>query len=384
MLAERLEGVAKGNELLSRLGGNEFGVVLPVIYSKEEILERIDCIKSELTQKIALGGRELALACSIGIATSQDVEYDLEQMVIAAGFALQHAKEAGKNTIKFYSEQMYQRNTLQFDLKMRMTELIKEGGFELYYQPKVDANDGYITGAEGLIRWPSNDPMAAGPQIFIPLAEKSGQIQAIGQWVLQTGIKQLAKWQSLGLLKDGFRLSLNISAVQLLDETLADTIASLLQEHHVDTCFVEVEITESAVMYEPVKAIKNLSNLHELGVSIAIDDFGTGYSSLSYLTNLPIDVLKIDKSFVDKIGINHNEEMVVNSVIGLSQSLHLKTVAEGVETPSQREFLIKAGCDTIQGYLFSKPLCEKEFTNMMSSQSCFDSNQPYQEHAQAS
>lgn len=364
-LSERLENTAKSNELLSRLGGNEFGIILPLVNDLDEINERIECFKQEIIRKFSINGRELSLSCSIGIATSDEVEGNVEQLIAAAGIALQQAKEDGKGSVRYYCEKMHKLNTMHFDIKMRLTELILTKGFELHYQPKVEAQTCQITGAEALIRWPSDAQNPVGPQVFIPIAEKTGQINELGHWVLQSGICQLAKWQSKGLLKEGFTLSLNISTIQLLDDLFADTVAQLLKKYNVDSRYLDIEITESAVMYEPAKSIANLTAIHELGVSISIDDFGTGYSSLSYLTSLPIDILKIDKSFIDYIGCGRNEEKVVNSIINLSRSLRLKTIAEGVETEQQHQFLRKAGCHTIQGYLFFKPQKESDFTEIL-------------------
>ncbi|WDD97100.1 EAL domain-containing protein [Thalassomonas actiniarum] len=367
IIASRINACTDENNLLSRLGGDEFVLILPEVKSLDDISRLTRNIQDAVAQKIGISEVEqpLYLACSIGVATTLEGMTLADELVTSAALALTKAKDNGKNQVHYYSDDLQEDTKQRFIIESKIKLFVETNAFDLHFQPKVTSENGQVIGAEALIRWPKDDASFVGPHVFIPIAEKSGQIQKLGDWVLKTSISHVASWLSAGVISDGFKLSINVSSLQLLDEGFSQILKNYLHEFRVDSHYVELEITESALMYEPQKVMKNLEEIYQHGVSVSIDDFGTGYSSLSYLTHLPLSILKIDKSFIDKIGCGVGGESVIKSIISLSNNLNLKTVAEGVEDEKQLQFLKEHGCDYIQGYYFSKPLPLADFENYL-------------------
>jgi EAL domain-containing protein (putative c-di-GMP-specific phosphodiesterase class I) len=269
-----------------------------------------------------------------------------------------HAKALGRNNYQFFSEEMNRVASERMSIEARLRQALTRNELLLYYQPQFSADGLRVTGVEALIRWQTPDEDLITPDRFITIAEETGQIVPIGAWVLQEACRQLGKWLKLGI--PPLRMSVNISARQLRNTDLVQTVAEALSEAGVPPPLLELEITESAVMENPEEAIKVLQALKRMGVTLAIDDFGTGYSSLAYLKLFPIDQLKIDRSFVRDIERDPDDAAIAISTIALAHSLGLKVVAEGVETRAQLEMLQQNGCDEVQGYLFSRPLPANE------------------------
>jgi EAL domain-containing protein (putative c-di-GMP-specific phosphodiesterase class I) len=273
------------------------------------------------------------------------------------------AKERGRNTYEFYNEDMSQQAFKRVSLETDIRQAIEKSDFEAYYQPKINALTGKVIGMEALIRWFHKTHGMIPPDEFIPLAEEIGLISKIDQWMMEETLKRVLAWQKEGLSTG--QLSLNVSMRQLEDKGFVEHIEEIIRKTGFDPQFLELEITESQIMKNPRSTINILKNIKALGVTISIDDFGTGYSSLSYLKRLPIDKLKIDKSFVQDISNNEDDTAIVKTIIVLAQSLKLKLIAEGVETLEQKDFLIKAGCPNMQGYYYSKPLCADEYRQFL-------------------
>ncbi|TQV84169.1 EAL domain-containing protein [Exilibacterium tricleocarpae] len=303
----------------------------------------------------------------------KSAEVATDELLKAAGLALKKAKSDGGNCHCFYTAKLQKSKLRKLQIEHRIREFLSAGRFQLHFQPLVDCRSSGVIGAEALIRWPQDDDLKIGPDVFIPVAEGSGQIRGVGEWVLTTAVRALQGWLQRGLIGDSFKLAVNISTLQLIDESFHYAVRDLLDEYQVPSRYLEFELTESAVMYEPSRVIQNLNKLHALGITIAIDDFGTGYSSLSYLTRMPIDILKIDKCFVDGIGLITENEAVVRAVVAMGHNLELLLVAEGVEKDAQRRFLADNGCDYLQGYLFSRPLPEDEFVAFLAQRTEADS-----------
>jgi EAL domain-containing protein (putative c-di-GMP-specific phosphodiesterase class I) len=267
--------------------------------------------------------------------------------------AMYAAKNKGRNAVQFFTSAMNQAAQSRMALEHDLRQAIDQRAFSLVYQPKIEALSGRVIGAEALIRW-SNGPQGnVPPSVFIPLVEDMGLIGTLGAWVLEEACRQLALWnQRAGPI---LNMAINLSAQQLHDENLADFVASLLQQYGLSARQIELEVTESTAMTDPQRAIEQLVRLRNVGVTLAIDDFGTGYSSLAYLKDLPIQTLKIDRSFVQNIETNQRDAAISRATLALAHSLQLKVVAEGIETPGQAEFLREHGCDLMQGYYFGRP-----------------------------
>jgi len=369
IIAGRINTFANDSNLLSRLGSDEFSLIIPQAQSMDAISALSRNIQDSVAQKIELNDvdQPLYLACGIGVATTLEGITTAEELVTSAGLALTKAKDNGKNQVHYYSDDLQEHNKQRFIIESKIKLFVESDAFDLHFQPKVTSDNGQVIGAEALIRWPKGDASFVGPDVFIPIAEKAGLIQRLGDWVLKTSIQHLASWLKAGVVHDGFKLSINVSSLQLHDEGFSQLLKNYLHEFAIDSKYVELEITESALMYEPQKVMENLEKIHQSGVSVSVDDFGTGYSSLSYLTHMPLSILKIDKSFIDKIGSGVGGESVIRSIISLSNNLNLKTIAEGVENEQQLQFLREHGCDYIQGYYFSRPLPLSEFENYLNN-----------------
>lgn len=364
-IASRICTESSAGDLVARLCGDEFAVVLPALQSATGVAVLAARISDCISRSISVAGRDTRVTCSMGISTRADTRGSVEDMLKAASLALKRVKAEGGDNHCFYSEKLEQHNLQRLEIERRLRELVASGHFELHFQPLIDSGDGAIIGAEALIRWPADDAMTLGPDVFIPIAESCGQIKALGEWVLNSAVASLKNWLDSGLVGDSFKLAVNISTLQLMDQQFHSSVKRIIDRCQLPCSYLEFEITESAIMYEPSRVIQNLNKLHGLGITIAIDDFGTGYSSLSYLTRMPVDILKIDKCFIDGIGLITENEAVVRAVVAMAHNLDLALVAEGVEKDTQRRFLIDNHCDYLQGYLFSKPLPEPAFVEYL-------------------
>ncbi|MES2888168.1 MAG: EAL domain-containing protein [Pseudomonadota bacterium] len=351
-MAARLRSLAGPRDHLARLGADEFLLLLTHSPSPEMASARANEILSLLGQPCKLESREASLACSIGIAMYPG-HGAMSTLIGHADAAMRASKTAGGAAFSFFEPHMMSDTREQLELLQDLRSALAHGEFELFYQPKIHAPSGEITGAEALLRWRHPQRGMISPMVFIPLAERFGLINAIGAWVIEEACRQIRAWRDDGLR---MRIAVNLSVHQLRQHDLPDRIAAALKRHQVNPSLMTCEITESVAMEDAHTTMKLFEQLAAVGVHISIDDFGTGYSSLSYLRKLPAGELKIDRSFVLDLETSNDARAVVDAVIKLAQALSLKVVAEGVETEAQHQILRSLGCDELQGYLFAKPM----------------------------
>ena len=352
-VAERLTHNIREDDIVSRLGGDEFTMLLEGINGEQGAAAIAQKIMTAMSLPVALGGQDLCITNSIGISLYPDDGTTPEVLMKHADTAMYHAKSQGKNNFQFYTDKMNIHATERLALERDLRAALNRGEFLMYYQPQVALDDGKICGAEALLRWRRNDQMIS-PAEFIPATEESGLIIPIGEWVLQTVCLQNKVWQTRGL--PPLRVAVNLSTRQFRQKGLAELIGSLLQDIGLDPRCLELELTEGAAMQNPEEAAAILKALKKTGIRISIDDFGTGYSSLSYLKKFPLDTLKIDQSFVRDITTDPNDAAIVQAVIAMAHGLGLKVLAEGVETQEQAAFLRLHKCDMAQGYYFGRPM----------------------------
>ena len=348
---------------VARQGGDEFTVLLSELSEAQEATKVARRILDALSQPFNLGGSEIMMSASIGIAVYRLDGNDADSLLKNADAAMYYAKEQGKNNYQYYNDKMNTSALQKMTLESNLHRALERDEFSLYYQPKVELRNGSIIGAEALIRWRHPELGLVSPVEFIPMAEESGLIIAIGEWVLNKACARLRAWQKEGLTP--VPVAVNLSAKQFHQQNITAMITRALQDHGVDPRLLELEITESTAMRNAEETCATLLSLKALGVRIAIDDFGTGYSSLSYLKRFPIDSLKIDRSFVTDLPGNQDDATIAQAIITMAHALRLKVIAEGVESEAQLEFLTANGCDEIQGYYFSRPLPAELCTQML-------------------
>lgn len=350
----RLSQMVRETDFVARLGGDEFVILLPAISSPADAAIVANKIIGALSAPILADGHELHTSPSIGISIFPDDGSDGDTILKNADTAMYHAKSAGRNNYQFYANEMNASATERLDIERKLRHAISRNELSLCYQPQFCADEFYPTGIEALVRWHHPIDGLISPARFIPIAEETGLIVEIGEWVMRSACLEVKKWLDAGLRP--LRVAVNVSARQLRRRDFAETVAGALAESGLPPELLELEITESAVMENPEEAIEILQRINRMGISLAIDDFGTGYSSLAYLKLFPIDHLKIDRSFVADIEVDLNDRAIAFGTIALAHSLGLNVIAEGVETEDQLELLRTNGCDEVQGYLFSKPL----------------------------
>jgi len=353
-IAGRLSGSLRESDVIGRLGGDLFGVLLPDVANNAQASIVARRIGDTLIQPVRVDGQDVFATASLGIVFHPQDGNDAHALVSNAEIALRHAKTQGRNTYHYYSPAMHadRRDRLLLETDLRNAVLRNE--FVLYYQPKASCADGAVTGAEALLRWQHPRRGLVSPDEFIPLLEETGLIVQVGRWVLEAACRQAVAWQAQGLHIPS--ISVNLSARQLQSETLLASIVATLEETGLPAACLDLEITESMLMHNAEAAIRTLTALKEIGVTISLDDFGTGYSSLAYLKRFPLDVVKVDRSFVRDIAADSDDASITRAVITMAHHLKLKVVAEGVETPEQLSLLISHQCDVIQGYFFARPL----------------------------
>jgi diguanylate cyclase (GGDEF)-like protein len=350
-VGRRLNGIARRAGIAARVGGDEF-LLLAVGISKADTARLAERLIDALSEPYRIEGREVAISCSVGIARYPDA-CEPSKLIARADAAMYAAKRAGGSRHCFYAPEMDADVQQNFDLLRDLRQALANDELELFFQPKVDARSGKVTAAEALLRW--NHPMLGMvmPGQFVPLAERSGLIGPLGNWVVEAACKQARGWRDKGLR---MRVAINLSAHQMRQDDIADRIADALARHRIHPSLLTCEITESAAMEDTGATQETFRRLGEMGTHLSIDDFGTGYSSLSYLRQLPAEELKIDASFVKDVDHSTDARAVVDAVVKLAHALGLKVVAEGVETARQRKVLVELGCDELQGFLFAKPM----------------------------
>jgi diguanylate cyclase (GGDEF)-like protein/PAS domain S-box-containing protein len=353
-VARRLREAVRESDIVARLGGDEFVVVLTALTGDMDAAPVADKILRALSDPYAIEGAVLHSSPSIGVAIAPHDGRDGASLMKNADTAMYHAKASGRNNAQFFTAALNAAASERLALENDLRQAMQEGLLCLHYQPQVRAADGRCFGVEALVRWHHAERGDVSPLQFIPIAEESGLIDILGTWVLDEACRQLSAWRQAGI--GGQRMAVNLSAHQLRAKNLVRRVADALERHGLKGEDLELEITESAAMENPERAIDQLHALRALGVQLAIDDFGTGYSSLAYLKRLPIQVLKLDRSFVRDIEIDQSDADISAASLALAHNLGLKVIAEGVETAGQRDFLVRHGCDYLQGYLYSRPL----------------------------
>ncbi len=353
----------RDSDTLARLGGDEFVVILNNVTHEEGITSVSKKILAVISEPIYIDGQEIYTSASIGIAVYPMNGEDTHTLLKHADLAMYQAKELDRNNFQFFSREMNIKVLERMMLENSMRKALEREEFFLVYQPQVDARSGRIVGIEALLRWNHPDMGLLAPDKFIYLAEETGFIIPIGEWVIRTACRQNKAWQDDGL--PPIRMAVNLSAKQFDQQHLDEAIAATLMETGLDPKWLEIEITESAIMRNPELSISMLRKLKEMGITLAIDDFGTGYSSLSNLKHFPISRLKIDRSFVRDIISNPDDAAIAEIIVAMAHTLKLDVLAEGVETRAQMEFLSFHNCVEMQGYLFSRPVRTNEFALLL-------------------
>ncbi|MBH0231680.1 EAL domain-containing protein [Halobacillus yeomjeoni] len=355
-VAARLDSAIPKEATVSRQGGDEFIILLPTIKSKDEAVECAETILHTFDEPFNIGDQEVAIKTSIGISLYPEGGTTSETLVKHADVAMYKAKELSGNQYQFYSSDIVDRSVESVQLENDLYKALDQGGneFFLHYQPKFNANTNEITGMEALVRW--NHPKLGfmPPNMFIPLAEETGLIVKLGEWVIRQSCLQMKRWYDAGLTE--LVISANLSPQQFRQHDITNVVKEILEETQLPPENLELELTENIIIHNSETMLATMHKLKNLGIKMSIDDFGTGYSSLGYLKDFPIDTLKIDKSFIDDITTNTNNAAITNTIITLADSLNLSVIAEGVEDQEQAEFLIEHGCYLMQGYYFSRPL----------------------------
>jgi diguanylate cyclase (GGDEF)-like protein len=364
-LVSRLKGAARKTDTVARIGGDEFVILMEDVNGPEDANTVARRLVESMHAPLTLLGHSLVVTVSIGIALYPTDDIDISRLLAKADSAMYEAKAKGRNGFRSYSAASAGYNPARLTLENDLRQAIGRDELALVFQPQVDFASERIQGVEALLRWhhPQRGPIS--PMEFIPLAEESGYIIELGQWVLRRALAQMADWQAAGL--PAIRMAINISAVQFHQDDFAERLAAALAEFPIDPRLIELELTESVLMHNVEEVLETLNRIKALGIRLAIDDFGTGFSSLNYLRRFPIDRLKIDQSFVRDIEHTPANESITRSIIALADSLSLEVVAEGIEKDCEREILKRLGCPEGQGYFFARPLAAEQVAAQVAS-----------------
>lgn len=364
-VARRIRNQAREGDTVARVGGDEFCIIVEGVEEVHEVISLVVRILGVFEQPFVVDGREILVNASVGVAARPPSVGS--RLLPEAEFAASRAKAQGQNTYQFYTEEMNVQAFEHLALERSLRRALEREEFSLLYQPQVDLESGLIVGAEALLRWQHPEMGLVAPDRFIPVLEETGLIFEVGEWVIRTACEQVKRLAEAGF--GPLRMAVNISARQFEQESLSQTIGRCFSDFGLQPGWLELELTESMIMGDPEKSRVTLERLKsEREVRISVDDFGTGYSSLSYLKLFPLDVLKVDKSFVRDVPDEENDSAIVFTIIGLGHALDLEVVAEGVETREQLDFLRQQGCDQAQGYYFSLPVTADELIGLLKSE----------------
>lgn len=365
--SERISHLLNDQAMLARWGGDELTIVLEDIDRPETASRMAQKIMAIFETPFAIDGKDHFASISIGIAIYPDADSSVNGLIQAASTAMYEArKDAGLNSYRFYLAELQKEADERALVEQHLRRALDNNEFEVYYQPKVSIKEERVIGFEALLRWQHPEWATVSPGVYIPIAEECGLINQIGDWVLTEAVDRMAQWSRENKQLANCSIAVNISAKQLADPKFAARVATVLEDAGLSASRLELELTESSVMEDPEEGICLLQKIRDLGVKISIDDFGTGYSSLSYLRKLPMDCVKIDRSFVIEIGSEQSAESIIHAILVLSSELGVSNVAEGIETSEQLAFFEGSHCDVIQGYFFSKPITANEVEIMFS------------------
>lgn len=357
-VANRLKTAVREEDTVARLGGDEFIMLFPKT-DENAAMHIAAKLIAAISKSSIIGHNELTITPSIGISVYPNDGEDFETLLKHADTAMYKVKNSNRNGFQFFTQEMQSNLARNLKLENSLRQALERNELQLHYQPQISISEGNIIGAEALLRWHHPELGMISPAEFIPIAENSGQIIALGEWVLQTAIRQAKAWMDSGFAP--IIIAVNLSAVQFRQQNLLNVVTDILEEVQLPSEYLELELTEAVTMHDPESVIKVMNKFHEQGIRMSIDDFGTGYSSLNYLKKFKVYKLKIDRSFIDDLADDSDDRAIIHAIIDMAQSLGLQTIAEGVETAEQLDFLRIHGCDEVQGYYFSKPLSSVEF-----------------------
>ncbi len=363
--AQKLTSCIGQNDVLARLESNKFAIIQTNIKSVDEVRDLGEKIINNLGKSVLINNTEIFSSVSIGISIYPSDRTEVDRLLSNADMAMDRAKKS-QNKYQFYSSELNKNLQERLILEKDLHNAIKNGEMLLHYQPQTCLYTGKIIGVEALLRWHSPTHGFVSPAKFIPIAEETGLIISIGEWVLRKACAQNRSWQLAGL--PSIKMAVNISSRQFKEQNLVDITERILRETDLEAKYLELEITESLIIENIQQAINTMNQLHEMGITLSLDDFGTGYSSLNYLKRLPIDILKIDRSFVRELTIGSDDAAIVKAIISLAHNLQLRVIAEGVETQAQLEYLQKHGCDEIQGYYISRPIPAEALAKLLNEE----------------
>ncbi|MDL4839635.1 bifunctional diguanylate cyclase/phosphodiesterase [Aquibacillus rhizosphaerae] len=366
MVSDRLNSCISVENVVFRLGGDEFTIIVPDVRARQEVADLSKDILSALSAPYIFKENKFIITASIGISIFPDDGHDAEFMTKYADIAMYQAKEQGKNTFRFYTADMETELSTKIRLEMDLYQALKQEELFIHYQPITSTESDEISGMEALLRWEHPKLGLISPAEFIPIAEQTGLIHTIGEWVLRSACMQSKQWQKQGHLL--IKVAVNLSPVQLKHPTIVESVQNILQESELPPEWLELEITESTIMENKRDVVKTLKQIRRLGVSIAIDDFGNGYSSLNALKRLPIDTLKIDRTLVQNLLEDGVDEVILGAVFDMAEKMNLTVVAEGIETEEQYNYLKHQYCQYVQGFLFSQPLNSEDFLKLYSGE----------------
>jgi diguanylate cyclase (GGDEF)-like protein/PAS domain S-box-containing protein len=366
-VANRLQSCLRSGDTLSRFGGDEFTLLLPEVRTRDDVVVIAEKILDRLNQPFVIDGHELFVGASIGISMYPEAGDTGEALIQNADIAMYHVKGRGKNGYQFFSEEMNHQFSSRLNLEREMRNGLIQGEFEVYYQPQVSLQSGKITGVEALVRWRHGNRGLIEPSEFLPLAEETGLITQLDEFVQRQAFNEVAAWQRAGL--GDLRVSVNLTAMQLEQDDFVERFVASLRTSGLAAECVKLEITENTLMQDMEVIIPKLKAVRKLGALIAIDDFGTGYSSLSYLHQFPINTLKIDRSFVSDIRAEQGDASIIDAIVAMARGLHLDLVAEGVENRTQLEYLQQQGCEEVQGFIFSPAVPARDLVGLLKQNS---------------
>ena len=361
--AHRLKEAVREVDMVVRMGGDEFILLFPEVSEESNISKLAEKVLHVFKESFVIAGHEIYISTSIGISLYPHDGKDIDTLIKNADTAMYRAKENGRNNYQFYTDNMNERAVKRLEMEYSLRKALEKEELFMVYQPRIDLKTKKVLGSEALIRWDHPTMGLISPTDFIPIAEETGLILPIGEWVLYTACRQARLWNDDGY--SNLRVSINISAVQFHKENLVETIKRIVSETKLEPKLLELEITENIIMQNTERTVQIIRDLKEMGIQIAIDDFGTGFSSLSYIKEFEADTIKVDRSFIRDIGISMSNESIITAIVNMAHSLDMTVVAEGVETEGQLAFLSSRNCDEVQGYLFSKPVGPIEFRALL-------------------